>query len=209
MVLGAAFFDRDARIVAKELLGKYLVRKVKGKTLAHKIIETEAYLGPEDQASHARHGQTPRNTPMFGAPGRWYVYFTYGMHYMLNIVTGPAGKPSAVLVRAVEEITGPARLTKALKVGKELNTKKAARASGLWIEDRGGIVSPRSIRRTPRIGVEYAGEWSLKKFRYLLPSAQTHNSPSRGRAVRKNGTRTRLVAGTRRSAGRTAGRRSA
>ncbi len=139
-----------------------------GKTIAYKIIETEAYLGEKDLASHARSGMTKRNFPMFGAPGHWYVYFTYGMHYMLNIVTGPKGEPSAVLIRGVETISGPARLTKALKIDTRLNTKKAVPASGLWIEDRGEKVNPRKIIRSPRVGVDYAGVWAKKPYRFII-----------------------------------------
>jgi DNA-3-methyladenine glycosylase len=173
-------------VAAKDLLGKYLVRRVGGKTKAYRIVETEAYLGPEDKASHARHGLTKRNAPMHGPGGHWYVYFTYGMHYMLNIVTGPAGKPSAVLIRAVEppqqdysiilqnyrikngRIDGPGRVTKALKIDKRLNGKPATKASGLWIEDRGEKVNPRKIKKTARIGVAYAGEWAKKPLRFIL-----------------------------------------
>src|SRR3989344_1000157 len=91
----------DAQTVAHSLLGKYLVRRVNGKTKAYKITETEAYVGPHDKASHAHRGKTKRNEVMFGPPGHWYVYFTYGMHYMLNIVTGRDGYPSAVLIRGI------------------------------------------------------------------------------------------------------------
>jgi DNA-3-methyladenine glycosylase len=162
------FFNRDARVVARALLGNYLVRRIRGKISRYKIIETEAYLGPYDLASHARHGKTPRNTPMFGPPGFWYVYFTYGMHYMLNIVTGEDGKPSAVLIRGIEESVGPGRLTKKLGIDKKLNAKKASKISGLWIEDRGGEISSRHIKRTPRIGIAYAGQWAEKPYRYIL-----------------------------------------
>jgi len=166
--LKSNFFNRDARIVAKDLLGKYLVRKVNGKTRAYKIVETEAYLGSSDLASYARSGMTKRNFPMFGHPGHWYVYFTYGMHYMLNIVVAPHGKPSAVLIRGVVGITGPGRLTKQLKIDKKLNTKYSKKASGLWIEDRGEKVKPNSIKKTARIGVAYAGEWAKKLYRFVL-----------------------------------------
>ena len=169
-VLGKNFFNQDARIVAQDLLGKYLVRRVSGKTTAYKIVETEAYLGGHDLASHARSGMTKRNFPMFGEGGHWYVYFTYGMHYMLNIVTGPEGKPSAVLIRSVEGISGPGRLTKALKIDKRLNTKPAGKASGLWIEDREEKVNPHSIKKTQRVGVAYAGEWAKKLLRFILES---------------------------------------
>ena len=161
-------YRNDARIVAKKLLGKYLVRRVNGKVRSYKIVETEAYLGAEDLASHARHGLTKRNAPMHGPAGHWYVYFTYGMHYMLNMVTGKNGEPSAVLIRGVGDISGPARLTKALKIGKRFNGKPATKASGLWIEDRGEKINPRSIKKTPRIGVAYAGKWAKKPFRFLM-----------------------------------------
>jgi DNA-3-methyladenine glycosylase len=154
---------------------------VNGKTRAYKIIETEAYVGPEDKASHAHRGKTKRNEVMFGPPGHWYVYFTYGMHHMLNIVTGPTGFPAAVLIRAVEpiqnhslirtnkRIDGPGRLTKALGITRALNGAKSGhRMSTLWIEDRGEKVNPRRIKRTPRIGVGYAGEWAAKPLRYIL-----------------------------------------
>ncbi|MEK9177073.1 MAG: DNA-3-methyladenine glycosylase [Patescibacteria group bacterium] len=185
----------NARNVARNLLGKYLIRRVNGpgrasKTRAYKITETEAYVGPHDKASHAHRGMTKRNEVMWGPPGRWYVYFTYGMHYMLNIVTGKDGYPSAVLIRAIrtvesipqrssvlqnartlrmrEKLNGPGKLTKALKIDKRLNGKLASRASGLWIEDRGVTVRPRDIKRTPRVGIGYAEEWVGKPLRYIL-----------------------------------------
>lgn len=132
------------------------------------IIETEAYDGFEDKASHASRGETPRNKVMFGEAGVWYVYFVYGMHHMLNIVTGAKGYPSAVLIRGVEGISGPARLTKALGIDRAMNEQKAERKSGLWIEDRGVIVPKNRIERTPRIGVAYAGEeWAEKPWRFV------------------------------------------
>src|SRR4051812_3049610 len=105
--LKSSFFDRNSIEVSKDLLGKYLVRRIGKKTLIFKIIETEAYEGPDDKASHASRGQTPRNIPMFGNPGTIYVYFTYGMHWMLNIVCGKKGHPAAVLIRGIEECIGP------------------------------------------------------------------------------------------------------
>jgi DNA-3-methyladenine glycosylase len=170
-VLDEDFFERDARVVARELLGKYLVRRVRGKARAYKIIETEAYLGPHDLASHARHGKTKRNAVMHGPPGRWYIYFVYGMHYLLNIVTGPEGEPSGVLIRGVEGLPRPGVLTRTLRTDLALNAKKAASASGLWIEDRGERVAPRSIKTTPRIGIGYAGAWAKKPLRFLLRAA--------------------------------------
>lgn len=172
-ILPASFFERRSLKVAKDLLGKYLVRRVGGKTTAHMITEVEAYIGPHDLACHAAKGLTPRTKVMFGPPGNFYVYFTYGMHWMLNIVTDKKGYPAAVLIRGLEDVSGPARLTKKLGITGALNGAPAKRASGLWVEDRGVLIPPRRIRRTPRIGVDYAGEeWAQKPYRFLL-SART------------------------------------
>jgi len=132
------------------------------------ITETEAYDGFSDKASHASRGQTPRNTPMFGEAGTIYVYFTYGRHWMLNIVCGKEKYPAAVLIRGAGEVEGPARLTKALRIDKRLNTKKLSKKDRLWIEDKGIRVSKKTIVATPRIGIAYAGEWAKKPWRFVL-----------------------------------------
>src|SRR6185436_20546414 len=119
-VLARKFFERNALTVARELLGKYLVRKVGQKTVAYKITEVEAYIGPHDLASHASKGRTKRTEVMFGHPGHWYVYLIYGMYEMLNIVTDKFNYPSAVLIRGVEGVSGPGRLTKTLKITRAL-----------------------------------------------------------------------------------------
>ncbi len=139
------------------------------------ITEVEAYDGPRDKASHASRGRTKRNAAMFGPAGHWYIYFTYGMHWMLNIVTGATGYPAAVLIRGVDGVNGPARVTKffgiATSVAKRMNGKPANRRTGLWIENRGVRVDARNIRRLPRVGVGYAGRvWASKKLRFLLSS---------------------------------------
>ncbi len=167
-VLSAKFFDRSSVVVARELLGKYLVRRYRGRTTALMITEAEAYEGPRDKASHAYRGRTERNAVMFEGAGRWYVYFIYGMYWMLNVVAGPHGYPAAVLIRGVEGAPGPGRLTKALRIDKGLNGRTAGRASGLWIEDRGVKVPRSRIVRTPRIGVAYAGEWAAKPYRFFI-----------------------------------------
>jgi DNA-3-methyladenine glycosylase len=129
------FFERSAVKVARELIGCFLVRKLKnGKMERLKIVETEAYEGHSDKASHASRGETARNKVMFGEPGVWYIYFTYGMHYMLNIVCGPKGHPAAVLIRGVKGAIGPARLTKKLNIDKKFNGQPASKKTGLWIE---------------------------------------------------------------------------
>ena len=155
--------------MARDLLGKYLVRRIRKRTLAYKITETEAYEGPRDKASHASRGKTPRNEVMFGEAGRFYVYFVYGFHYMLNIVTDKKDYPSAVLIRGVEGISGPGRITKKLKITKKFNGEYASPKNGLWFENRGLKIAAKNIKKTPRIGVAYAGPaWSKKLYRFVL-----------------------------------------
>lgn len=166
-VVRPEFFDRPPLQVARDLLGKYLVRRFAGKTIAHMIVETEAYDGTHDLACHARSGKTKRNFPMFEHPATIYVYFTYGMHWMLNLVCREKEYPAAVLIRGVEGITGPARLTKALGIDKRLNTKILGKKSGLWVEDRGVKIKRSQYIRTARIGVEYAGIWAKKPWRFV------------------------------------------
>ena len=166
-MLAEAFFGRPSLKVAEALLGKYLVRRIGDVEIAAMIHETEAYIGPEDLACHASKGRTPRTDVMFGPAGVWYVYFCYGIHWMLNIVTDGEDHPSAVLLRGAGDWTGPARLTKAMSIDKTLNGQPATLASGLWIEDRGVRIAKGKIERTPRIGVDYAGEWAARPYRFL------------------------------------------
>lgn len=164
-VLGKSFFDRPTLVVAEELIGKFLVRERDGAHTAHMLTEIEAYDGPKDRASHAFRGRTPRNSVMFGPAGVLYVYFTYGIHHMLNVTTGPEEYPAAVLIRGVEGIFGPGRLTKALGITRELDRLPANKATGLWFEDRGFVLP---LRRTGRIGVAYAGPlWSKRRYRFV------------------------------------------
>jgi DNA-3-methyladenine glycosylase len=166
-LLAPSFFDRPADQVARDLLGKALVRRIGRTRQALTVTETEAYLGPHDLACHAARGRTARTEIMFGGPGTLYVYFVYGIHWMLNIVTGPVGYPAAVLIRSAGELTGPGKLTKALSITQDLNGKRADCATGLWLEDRGG--SSGRIMATPRIGVAYAGPiWARRKLRFVL-----------------------------------------
>lgn len=167
-VLSADFYARPALVVARELLGKQLVRQTGGVRIEGMIAETEAYIGPQDLACHAAKGHTPRTAVMFGPAGRWYVYFIYGVHWMLNVVTGDEGHPAAVLFRTVGSFNGPGKLTKAFSIDKQLNGQPALEESGLWIEDAGLKIPRSKIRRTPRIGVDYAGEWAAKPYRFVL-----------------------------------------
>ncbi|MEK7503063.1 MAG: DNA-3-methyladenine glycosylase [Patescibacteria group bacterium] len=174
-ILTKKFFERPTLKVAQELLGKFLFRRIGGKKFFFAITEVEAYDGFLDKASHAHKGKTARNTPMFGEAGIWYVYLVYGMHNMLNIVTGPKNYPAAVLIRVIKplsnsvaKLNGPAKLTKFLGIDKKFNKKPATRAAGLWIEDKGVKIKKSQIKASPRIGVNYAGEWKDKNYRFYL-----------------------------------------
>ena len=182
-VLDADFFNRDTKIVAQKLLGKFLVHRIGVKEISAMITETEAYDGPHDKASHASKGKTTRTKVMFGSPGVFYIYLVYGMHHMANIVTREHGYPAAVLVRGavlghylpirangrIVLLDGPGKVTKFFHIDKKCNGKIASQESGLWFEDRGVKVPKNHIKKTPRIGVSYAGpKWSAKKLRFVL-----------------------------------------
>jgi DNA-3-methyladenine glycosylase len=173
VVKAKALRTKKTVVLARWLLGKVLVRARRGRETAVLITEVEAYDGPRDRASHAHadRGRTPRNAVMFGPGGQWYVYLCYGVHEMLNLVTGPRDYPAAILIRGVEGVIGPGRVTRALGIDRKLNATAAARASGLWIEDRGVRVPRRLMQTTPRIGVDYAGPvWAGKKWRFYFDS---------------------------------------
>ncbi len=168
-ILSQKFFNQLTFKIAENLLGKFLTRKYRGKEISLMITEVEAYDGFDDKASHASRGKTERNKIMFDKSGKWYVYFTYGMHWMLNIVCGQKNYPAAILIRGTREIKGPARLTKYLKIDKKFNGKIANQKTGLWIEDRGIKIKKSQIIKTKRIGVEYAGKiWANKPYRFIL-----------------------------------------
>jgi len=133
------------------------------------ITEVEAYDGPEDLACHASKGRTHRTEPLFGPPAHWYVYLCYGIHEMLNLVTGPEDYPAAILIRGLEDVSGPGRLTKRLGIDRRFNAKPSDSGTGMWLEDRGARFESSKIRSTPRIGVDYAGEdWALRPYRFVL-----------------------------------------
>lgn len=137
--------------------------------MAGRITEVEAYHGEADLACHASKGRTPRTEVMYQAGGRWYVYLCYGIHEMLNLVTGPEDHPAAVLIRGLESVAGPGRLTKRLHIDRRLNGALAAPASGLHLEDHGVHLSRGQIHSGPRIGVDYAGPvWCAKPWRFWV-----------------------------------------
>jgi DNA-3-methyladenine glycosylase len=185
-ILDRKFYHRDTLRVARELLGKKLVRQIEGAMLSGMIVETEAYCGSGDSACHAHRGKTPRNAVMFGKPGHAYVYFTYGMHYMLNLVTEEEENPCAVLIRAILPLTGveemearrkrkgadltngPAKLCQALSIDKSLNGWDVTLGSELWVEKYKKIPDS-AIVATPRIGIDYAHKQDRNAlWRFLL-----------------------------------------
>lgn len=164
---------------ARRLLGTFLVRTEPGRSQAHMITEVEAYDTERDLACHARFGRTGRSAPLYAAGGCWYVYLCYGIHEMLNLVVGPEDYPAALLIRGLEGISGPGRVTKALHIDRRLNAVIAAPGCGLHLEDRGVRVPARLIQRTPRIGVDYAGPvWSRKLWRFTFDPAALPGSPA-------------------------------
>jgi DNA-3-methyladenine glycosylase len=167
------FYRRPAREVACDLLGSVLCRRADSEgVLRGRIVEVEVYDGPHDRASHAFRGPTARNAPMFEAGGIAYVYLVYGMHHCLNVVTGERGWPAAILLRAAEppaagrSASGPGRLCRAFGVDRSLDGVSLCGAE-LWLE-RGRPLSTRDVRRTPRVGVDYAGAWARRRLRYAV-----------------------------------------
>jgi DNA-3-methyladenine glycosylase len=183
-ILPRDFYARSTLTVVRELLGARLVRILDGMRLAGIISEAEAYVGEEDLGCHARSGKTKRNAVMYGPPGHAYVYFTYGMHWMLNAVTEHEGFPSAVLIRAMEVVEGaniistrrqggdthgPAKLTQALGIDEALNGADLCDpASGLWIEAGDPVISS-DIITSPRVGLYTVPEpWKSVPWHFLM-----------------------------------------
>lgn len=170
--LPRTFFDRPTLTVARSLVGKYLVRENGKGTIAGKIVEVEAYVGSQDKACHASKGRTKRTEVLFGPPGMSYVYLIYGMYHMLNVVTERVEFPAAVLIRAIdvdgELIDGPGKLCRELRIDRSLHRFDLTRGRSLWFEDRGERVSRKQVGTFPRIGVDYAGTWATKPWRFRL-----------------------------------------
>nr|MBP7323329.1 DNA-3-methyladenine glycosylase [Deltaproteobacteria bacterium] len=172
-ILPRIFYGRSALVVARELLGKRLVRKYQGMLLSGMVVETEAYCGQEDSANHAFKGKTARNAVMFGPPGHAYIYLIYGFHYLFNVVTNEPDVPEAVLIRALFPLegvdtmrqlrgaahsnltNGPGKLCAALAIDKSFNGWDLTQGQTLWIEDY-RMVPAKHIRSAPRIGIGYA-----------------------------------------------------
>lgn len=164
--------------MAKELLGKFIVHRFHGSKLAGMIVETEAYIGGLDRASHAYNGRrTKRNEVEYGPGGHVYIYLVYGLHYQLNFVTCEEDQPECVLIRALEpaenvteRTDGPGRLCKALKLDRALyGYDVCQRGAEFYLEDRGVNISAKMIKKGPRIGIDYAGpKWSRVNWRFWL-----------------------------------------
>jgi len=171
-ILPRVYFNRPTVQVARSLIGKYLVRSIDGRMLEGKIVEVEAYVGSQDKACHASKGRTQRTDVLFGPAGVAYIYLIYGMYHCLNVVTEQEEFPSAVLIRAIEIdgelINGPGRLCRALQIDRSLNRINLTTGESLWFEDRGVSVGRGDIGAHPRIGVDYAGEWAKKPWRFRL-----------------------------------------
>ncbi|MDP3792601.1 MAG: DNA-3-methyladenine glycosylase [bacterium] len=190
MKLKRDFYNRSTLIVARELLGKYLCRKMGNKIVRVKITETEAYCGIKDKACHASKGLTPRTKIMFGPSGHAYVYMIYGIYFCLNFVTEEEGNPSAVLIRKASikykvssikdkrfpnsplilKLDGPGKLCRELKINKKLNEIDICKSKELWIESVSRQTKEKNpiIKRGKRIGVDYAGKWKDKLWRFYV-----------------------------------------
>lgn len=172
--LPRSFYARPTLDVARDLLGKYLVVSQNNLLQVGEIIETEAYIGQDDQASHGRFGPTPRTQIMFGPPGFLYVYLIYGLYHLINFVTENEGFPAAVLIRGLKPVlnidspvNGPGKLTKALNISKIHHGLDLTSSSQIFVADSG--IYPQKILTTPRIGISYAGSpWIEKPWRFIV-----------------------------------------
>ena len=166
------WFLRDTLEIARELIGQTLCRRMPDGRVARLVIhETDAYDGPEDLACHAHSNRrTKRTAVMFERGGLNYIYLCYGVHWLFNIVTGPADYPAAVLIRGAGSYDGPGKLTRGIFLEGSLNKQTLSRKNGLWVEAASDPPIPDNlIRRTPRIGIDYAGpHWSQVPYRFLL-----------------------------------------
>ncbi|HUE16269.1 MAG TPA: DNA-3-methyladenine glycosylase [Planctomycetaceae bacterium] len=169
--LTQSFFQRPAEEVARALIGKILVRRWQGTLFRARLIETEAYLGPDDLASHASKGRTRRTEVLFGPPGRAYVYLIYGLHEMLNVVAGAAGQGQAVLIRAADplddwqaDLSGPGRLTRALQITRLQN---GLDLTGTELHFLDNPDDRPAVQSAKRIGIDYALEWKDAPLRFV------------------------------------------
>lgn len=193
MKIPRSFYEQSTLEVARQLLGKHLVRRHPKGTTVGRIVETEAYVGPEDKACHASRGRTARTQIMFGPAGFAYVYLIYGFYHCLNIVTEQIDYPAAVLIRGVEPLkgislmrarrrterehnlaSGPGKLCQAFAIDRSLNGQDLC-GKLLYLED-GGEPAPKTLAK-PRVGVDYAGRWKHKPWRFLIRNNEFISRP--------------------------------
>jgi DNA-3-methyladenine glycosylase len=191
IILTNDFYKLDTISVAEELLGKYVVRRKGKKEWIGKIVETEAYIGPNDPGSHAYRGLTPRTKIMYGPGGHAYVYFTYGMHFMLNAVTEVEGFPAAVLIRALEPISGfdendprpasgPGKLCKNMEIDRSLNGI-SLQSTELWIGRGQDSELPKEVRWSKRIGLSAGADKLWRAYLFGNPFVSRKSNPSDSR----------------------------
>ena len=167
MKLGRSFYLQPTKTVARELLGKDLVVRNKNRIKKYKIVETEAYLGVRDRACHSYNGRrTDRTEVMYLEGGHSYVYFIYGMYYCFNVVTRPKEFPEAVLIRAVDQYSGPGRVCRGLGITKKENALDLTKNSRIWIEKNS--TPPFKVATSTRIGIESSKEAAKKRLRYFI-----------------------------------------
>lgn len=201
--LPRSFYARPVLQVARDCIGCLLVRDAPEGVVAGRIVEAEAYRGPEDRAAHSFGGRrTARTEAMFGAPGHVYVFFVYGMHWQFNLVTGGAGEPHAVLLRAVEPVVGlelmaarrrmspgrreltngPGKLCQAFAVGRADYGRDLCKGGGLFLAEGS---RPARVARSPRVGVDYAGAWARRPWRFFEPGNPYVSRPPRATLARR------------------------
>lgn len=178
-ILTRSFYTKPTLEVAKKLLGKYIIRRIDGKPrrkasfLRGRITEVEAYIGPQDKASHAYGGKiTPCNQAEYLIGGHIYIYLVYGMYWQMNISTYKEGKPECVLIRGLDSgniTNGPGKVCRYLKLDKSFYAEDLTKSKKIWLEDRGERIKTSQIAATARIGIDYAGPyWSRRKWRFVL-----------------------------------------
>jgi len=173
-ILNRRFYNRETLKVAQEMLGCFLVRKVKNKIIRAMITDVEAYVGEDDLACHASKGRTSRTEIMYGPAGHLYVYFVYGMHFIMNIVTEKKEFPAAVMIRGIkiddvgyQKTNGPAKACKFLQIDKKLDGWDMTQGEKLWIE-RGVKIPKNKIKTGKRIGIDYAGHCTHYLWRFYI-----------------------------------------
>lgn len=194
--LDRSFFARSGMDTARDLLGTILVRRVDGAIRRARLIDVEAYLGPQDLASHSSRGRTPRTEVMFGPPGHAYVYFIYGMHWMFNVVVGTEGGGEALLIRGAQpldgwaaDLSGPAKLARAFGITRCDNGRDVTGGDIRFLYDPG--YRPRVVR-TKRVGIDYARHWKDRLLRFVDVAAAPAARRIRGSgAARRTPTKNR------------------